>query len=145
MFASFADAFQMPSSARPQATPRTVPGGRQVLSESGFPPDVWGPSAWTLMHLVAASYPENPSEEAKRQYAAFFKSLQHVLPCGGCRQGLQYLMAGPHRLTSSVMADRLSLFRWTVDVHNAVNAKTGKPQRTDHMAWYRHYDQMRAG
>ena len=96
-----------------------------------------------MIHLTAASYPENPSDEVRRSHEMFFRSLQHVLPCAGCRKGYAYLIEGPVRLTRAVFDDRLALFRWTVELHNAVNAKLGKETYPDWFAWYRHYDRLR--
>jgi hypothetical protein len=106
---------------------------------------MWGPAAWRLIHLAAAAYPENPTKEIRRQYELFFRALEHVLPCAGCRAGYRQLIDGAVPLTKAVFANRLSLFEWTVQLHNAVNAKLGKEVRPDWMAWYRHYDRMRAG
>jgi hypothetical protein len=95
------------------------------------------------MHTAALTYPDDPDEDDKRRFFAFYRSLAHVLPCGGCRTGYAYLLAGPHPLTADVLAGRDALFKWTVDVHNAVNAKVGKPVRPDASAWFRHYDALR--
>lgn len=141
--AAYSTAFRgLPGSAPAPGARETAPG---VLSGSGFDPQQWGPGAWNLIHLSAAGYPENPTPEIRSQYIAFFRSLQYVLPCNGCRQGYAHLIAGPVRLTPAVFADRLSLFRWTVELHNAVNAKLNKETYPDWFAWYRHYDRMRAG
>ncbi len=136
---------QMPSQMPPPPAPRRARRQPPALSEHGFPPESWGPSLWLLMHVVAATYPVDPTPEARRQFAAFYASLQHVIPCGGCRRGYAALINGSHRLTPDVLADRMSLFRWTVDVHNAVNAKVGKPVNSDYIAWYKRYDSLRAG
>ncbi len=155
MFAPYNQAFQL--TTQPLASATQAPQVSQMsqwsqrsrrsvppLSESGFPPDTWGPSLWLLIHTVAATYPVDPTPEAQRQFAAFYTSLQYVIPCGGCRKGYASLINGTHRLTPEVLADRLSLFKWTVDVHNAVNAKVGKPVNSDHLMWYKRYDAMRA-
>jgi FAD-linked sulfhydryl oxidase len=111
---------------------------------NGFSPQLWGPSVWFTMHLVAATYPDDPTKEDKANYATFFKSLQHVLPCYGCRKGYAAIIASePTKLTSRVFASRQALFKWTVDVHNRVNAKLKKPVHTDWKAWYKQYDRFR--
>ena len=115
-----------------------------IMPTAGFPPDVWGPSAWKLIHLAAAAFPENPTNDVRARYAAFFGSLEYVLPCGGCRMGYRALLNGSLKLSPEVLADRLSLFRWTVELHNAVNVKLGKQVSTDWFAWYRYYDGLRA-
>lgn len=146
--AAYATAFQdgVPGARRYRPAAREIAYGRREaqMSQAGFDPKLWGPSAWRLMHLVAATYPERPTTETKRQYESFFRSLEQVLPCAGCREGYSYLINGPVALTPAVLADRVALFRWTVEVHNAVNAKLGKEVLPDWMTWYRHYDRMRS-
>ncbi len=128
-----------PQQRRPRAT--DVPD-----NSSGFSPETWGPSMWFMVHLIAATYPINPTQHDKSNAAAFFKSLQHVLPCGGCRRGYEIILQTENtRLTPEVFASRASLFKWTVDVHNRVNAKLGKPVDPDWRAWYRQYDRLRSG
>ena len=85
--------------------------------------DAWGPSMWSTIHAVALGYPETgPSAEDKRNYRAFYEGLQHVLPCGSCRGNFKkHLDKLPMDLS-----DQTTLFRWTVDFHNAVNKMTGK-------------------
>lgn len=99
---------------------------------------------WFMMHLVAATYPDKPAATDKAHFAAFYKSLQHVLPCEGCRKGYRTIIATePTKLSPRVFASRSSLFKWTVDVHNRVNAKLDKPVHTEWRAWYKEYDKLR--
>lgn len=110
----------------------------------GFPPTAWGPGLWLLLHTTAAAYPEVPTPEDKKHHMAFLRSLAHVLPCDGCRKGMLALTtAGPLKLTACVLRDKFAFFKWTVDLHNAVNAKVGKRVSNDWVAWYRHYTNLR--
>ena len=111
---------------------------------SGFPPDVWGPSMWFMFLVIAATYPVRPTPDTSRRFQAFYKSLEHVLPCEGCRRGYASLLRSePTRLTEARLASRNALFKWTVDVHNRVNAKVGKPVQSDWRMWLREYDKLR--
>ena len=89
-------------------------------------PRIWGPSVWAAIHLIALGYPADPSEDEKAAYRAFFTALGPVLPCAACSahyaQNLQELPLEP-----ALQAGGAALFRWTVDLHNLVNAATGKP------------------
>ena len=91
-------------------------------------PASWGPQLWSSLHYIALGYPENPSALDKRNYKAFYESLDTVLPCDKCAQH--------YKATTSAMPidpylDSAShLFEWTVAVHNVVNARLGKPQIT---------------
>ena len=110
----------------------------------GFSPETWGPGVWFLLHTMAAAFPENPTADDRRKHMAFLVSLPNVLPCAACRNGMASLVsAGPLKLTSAVLKDRFSFFRWTVDFHNAVNAKVGHRVVKDWVFWYKHYSQYR--
>lgn len=116
-----------------------------AAADDGYSPAVWGPHMWFMFHLIAATYPEAPTATDKAKYAAFYKSLQDVLPCPGCRQGYRTIITTePSKLGARTFGSRDSLFKWTVDVHNRVNAKLGKPVHADWQAWYREYDKLRA-
>lgn len=116
-----------------------------MANADGFPPAVWGPHFWLVIHLTAATFPSSPTPAQREQYAAFFKSLKNVLPCPGCRAGYATLTgSGPLKLRPAVFRDRQSLFTWTVDLHNAVNAKLGKPQHVDAARWYSHYARLKS-
>ena len=115
------------------------------LKTGGFAPDFWGPGAWQLMHMAAATFPLRPSGAERAAYLAFFRSLATVLPCPGCREGYAEIVAAGGRLalTPAIVRDRLTLFRWTTEVHDAVNAKLGKPTGRDWRLWYKYYDSAR--
>jgi hypothetical protein len=88
----------------------------------GYNPELWGRQAWHLIHMVALTYPEKPTEKDKKDYFKFFKSLQNVLPCPICAEHFRHNMEKkPIKLDN-----QKELFRWTVDIHNEVNKKNGK-------------------
>ena len=63
----------------------------------------------------------------------------------GCQRGYEILTraSGAVRLTPAVVKDQVTLFQWTVRLHNAVNAKLHKPVDPDWGRWYRLYDGAR--
>ena len=84
--------------------------------------NVWGKCTWVLIHSIAVNYPEYPSPIEKENTIKFFLILGDVLPCRFCRQhykeNLKYL---------PINADsKMELVNWTIDLHNRVNASTGK-------------------
>ena len=86
--------------------------------------NVWGPPAWTFLHTVTYNYPENPSDNDKKNYHNFFMTLQHVLPCEKCKghykQNIQ-----KYDLNNS-LDNRDDLVKWLIDLHNEVNRDNGK-------------------
>ena len=90
-----------------------------------FPPQVWGPIFWMTIHVVALGYSEKPTYAEKRSAKEFFESLRNLLPCPVCREHYaEHLKVVP--ITPS-LDSRQDLFKWTVDLHNSVNVKLGKP------------------
>lgn len=133
------------SGAAAKSVKKTVKSSpRGMTNPNGFAPEVWGPSMWFMFHLTAAAYPVKPTAADKAHYAAFYKSLGGVLPCMGCRKGYHAILTtDPTKPTPRTFASRDALFKWTVDVHNRVNAKLNKPMNADWRAWYREYDKFR--
>lgn len=118
---------------------------RQRNNPNGFSPDLWGPSMWFMMHLIAATFPDRPTAADKANFAAFYRSLQNVLPCPGCAAGYRTIITTePTKLSPRVFGSREALFKWTVDVHNRVNAKLRKPVHSNWRAWYSQYDRLRS-
>ena len=77
------------------------------------------------IHVVALGYSDKPTYAEKRSAKEFFESLRNLLPCPVCREHYaEHLKVMP---ISPFLDNRQSLFKWTVDLHNAVNVKLGKP------------------
>jgi hypothetical protein len=92
-------------------------------------PATWGPFFWMTIHIVALGYPEEPTYTEKRAAKDFFESIAHLLPCPTCRdhykEHLRGLPITPH------LDRRSDLFKWTVNLHNAVNKSLNKPTWTE--------------
>lgn len=83
-----------------------------------------GNAGWTLIHSIAANYPEKPSEGDQYHAKAFLRSIGKLYPCKRCRQHFaRYLAASPPVLTS-----RNEFLQWTCGAHNQVNKREGKPE-----------------
>jgi len=87
----------------------------------------WGPAAWTFLHAATWTYPEQPTDPERARMDAFFRAVPHVLPCTVC--GGHFSRHVDESLTGA-LASRDTLTRWLVGVHNDVNRRTGKPERT---------------
>jgi hypothetical protein len=78
------------------------------------------------MHIVAVGYPKNPTYTDKKCAKEFYESLAYLIPCGICREHYkEYLTAKP---LTTFLDSRTDLIKWTVEIHNIVNKKTGKPE-----------------
>ena len=91
-----------------------------------LPPSAWGPFFWHTIHIVALGYPTNPSYGHKKAAKDFYESLIFLIPCPICREHYKEHL---HNSAISPNLDRRDdLFRWTVELHNKVNEKLGKPR-----------------
>ena len=87
--------------------------------------NIWGPPAWTFLHTVTYNYPDNPTEDDKRNFYNFFMSLQHVLPCEKCKEHYKQNIQ-KYDLNNS-LGSRQELVKWLIDLHNDINKDNGKP------------------
>lgn len=88
-------------------------------------PELWGPSVWKALHLIALAYPRRPDDDDVYAYKTFFYALANVLPCGLCAANyLDHLIDVP----IEPYLRQGKLFEWTVEIHNVVNRDTGKPE-----------------
>ena len=60
------------------------------------PPDSaeLGNSGWTLLHTIAAYYPQSPSAEKQTQVLGFLQSFSQVYPCNYCAKDFQQDLQG---------------------------------------------------
>lgn len=79
----------------------------------------WGPSKWKELHLRT----KQPGFDLafENNWLSVFSS---TIPCGECRRHWkEALDKHPPVLTSSE-----DYFRWTIEIHNVLNASLGKPE-----------------
>ena len=86
--------------------------------------NIWGPPAWTFLHTVTYNYPENPTEDDKRNFYNFFMNLQYVLPCEKCKEHYKQNIQ-KYDLKNS-LGSRQELVKWLIDLHNDINRDNGK-------------------
>ncbi|KAG8466393.1 hypothetical protein KFE25_002149 [Diacronema lutheri] len=88
------------------------------------PPDRYrlGRYSWTLLHSIAAYYPDSPTDEQQQAAAQFLRAFPLLYPCKDCAHDLQIAMAStPPRLGS-----RAEFSLWMCELHNHVNEQVGK-------------------
>eukprot|EP00301_Raphidiophrys_heterophryoidea_P009817 c1478_g1_i1.p1 GENE.c1478_g1_i1~~c1478_g1_i1.p1 ORF type:complete len:193 (-),score=34.63 c1478_g1_i1:247-825(-) len=111
---------QQPTSATSAApahasTPRaaTCPPDREDIGRAG----------WTLLHTIAAYYPQTPTEQDKTDARALIRGFAHLYPCGECASAFELdVEDNPPRLET-----REAFSVWICEQHNVVNEKLGKP------------------
>jgi hypothetical protein len=103
-----------------------------------FDPKLWGPSLWFSIHLISLRYPMKPTAADKKNYGDYFRTLRFVLPCDGCCKGFEKILEIT-KFGAKDLANRNTLFAWTVKAHALVNAKTGKAPRDDPEFWMKQY------
>ena len=86
--------------------------------------NVWGPDGWIFLHTVTFNYPEDPTEDDKRNYYNFFMNIKNVLPCKKCQA--HYKENLEKYDLSNNLYNRDDLVKWLIDIHNEVNKDNGK-------------------
>jgi hypothetical protein len=86
-------------------------------------PPCWGPVQWLALHQMLRGYPEQPSDAKRTALAAYVTALADVLPCESCSGHWRALLAQSPVDTSS----RTAALKWSIDAHNTVNKRLGKP------------------
>ena len=94
----------------------------------GLTPTHWGPYFWGTIHIACMGAPDVFDEFDKQAYANFINTLPFVLPCGSCgKHFYETLQVEP---VEPSLTTKYSLFEWSVKVHNIVNRRLGKPEKT---------------
>jgi hypothetical protein len=82
-----------------------------------------------MSHYITFAYPDAPTQEDKFAIKTYFDNLKYILPCENCRGHYsQHLVSTP--LTNDILSSRYKLIKWLVDLHNAVNKRTGAKEYT---------------
>lgn len=138
----------MPSSSRCAPCKTTPPASSPFTpsdfdSNDGFLTYVWGPGFWMTLHTISLNYPTHPTAVQRRQYKRFFDSLQHVLPCGKCRDNLTQNLKTT-RYGTRVFENRDTLSRWVYDLHSTINTMLGKTNPMTYSQMRHMYENFRA-
>lgn len=104
--------------------PAKVPVAKE-LPKMELPPDVEqiGRSSWTLLHTMAATYPEKPTTTQQGDMKQFLKLFGNFYPCWFCGDDFkEYLQKNEPKVSSQD-----DFGKWLCNAHNEVNVKLGKP------------------
>ncbi|KAH9390704.1 hypothetical protein TYRP_006283 [Tyrophagus putrescentiae] len=86
--------------------------------------DQLGRASWSLVHTMAAYYPETPTAEDRTSMGAFVRALGRFYPCESCAEDFRRDIDQHPPDTSS----RTALAAWWCQAHNRVNRKLGKTE-----------------
>lgn len=82
-----------------------------------------GRATWTLLHTMAAHYPEAPSRRQRKDAKELMEIISRLYPCEECAYHFrQILKADPPQVAS-----RKEFVQWLCKVHNTVNRSLNKP------------------
>ena len=81
---------------------------------------------WKLLHERAFKYLDNPSQETKNKVFKFFNEDVKRIPCYTCRK--HYTEYTKDNDLKKACDSRMSLCKFLIDLHNAVNKNTKKPE-----------------
>ncbi|CAI5755663.1 unnamed protein product [Candida verbasci] len=90
-----------------------------------YPPDVseLGKSSWTLLHSIAATYPENPTDQQQKDLKQFINLFSGFYPCWYCGEDFKIYIK-----KNEIETKNQDLFgKWLCNAHNEVNKKLNKP------------------
>ena len=115
-----------PASASTAAATTTTVEPTPVPSDC--PPDVeeLGRSTWTMLHNMAAIYPESAPSSMQTVMKQFISTFSQLYPCGWCAEDFRSWMKEPGNEPKVQGQDELGV--WMCNAHNAVNIKLGKPE-----------------
>jgi hypothetical protein len=81
-----------------------------------IPPTKWGPHFWTTLHIACLACADYKS------LVEFVEGYVYIIPCLSCRQHFEKV------LEENPVPEAGDYFKWSVDVHNIVNVRLGKPE-----------------
>jgi len=91
----------------------------------GLEPTLFGRNLWAVIHQVALGAPAVMDASQSAAYMSFYAIIPQIIPCRSC--GDHLLQTYTEIPIEKSLAGSATLFTWTVDLHNAVNKRLGKP------------------
>ncbi|KAJ6087422.1 hypothetical protein N7467_006336 [Penicillium canescens] len=116
------------TTSKPALAAAATPSPSETPAEC--PPDVeqLGRSTWTLLHSMAATYPEKANTEHQDNMRGFLKFFSKLYPCWVCADDFQTWMAHPSGRNQPRLESRKEFGWWMCEAHNEVNRKLGKKE-----------------
>ena len=89
-------------------------------------PELWGRHLWKSIHYIALGYPDIPTDIEAENYMNFYLNFWQVIPCQKC--AVNYRNHLEELPIHNFLKNKMTLFEWTVKLHNLVNKSLNKPQ-----------------
>ncbi len=112
-------------------------------SGDGMLTSVWGPSMWHYLHTMSFNYPVHPTQDDKKHYRNFMKTLVNVLPCKYCRINLKTNYKNLP-LRKCDMKNRESFSKYVYHLHELVNKMLKKKSGLTYCQVRDRYENFRA-
>ena len=91
-------------------------------------PKIWGPHYWFVLHTIALSYPQDPTEVIRKKFYDFYQNLPLFIPIEEIGNNFsKFLDKYP---VTPYLESRQSLVRWTNFIHNKINTALNMPTLT---------------
>jgi len=88
-----------------------------MAGRDSFDPSFWGPLMWKMLYINALSYPfSNPTLTNRTHFGMYYNSLQTVLPCQKCQEGVKKFLKD-HPVEKS-LGNKVELLRWLTALYN---------------------------
>ncbi|XP_071930949.1 FAD-linked sulfhydryl oxidase ERV1 isoform X3 [Coffea arabica] len=81
-----------------------------------------GRATWTLLHTLAAQYPEKPTRQQKKDVKELMAILSRMYPCKECADHFKEVL----RVNPVQAGNQHEFSQWLCHVHNVVNRSLGK-------------------
>ena len=93
-------------------------------------PEQFGKHWWKVFHEAAAAYPTIPTLTDIHLYSGLFQFFGYYLPCFTCSKDYDNTLNQNHlgeKLYICLIKGKIYVWMWSIDVHNTVNRRLGKP------------------
>ncbi|PON90568.1 ERV/ALR sulfhydryl oxidase domain containing protein [Trema orientale] len=95
---------------------------KEIKSAGPVSKEELGRATWTLLHTLAARYPDNPTRQQKKDVKELIAILARMYPCKECADHFKRILS-----ENPVQAGSHTEFSlWLCQVHNVVNRSLGK-------------------
>ena len=106
-----------------------------------YDPNVWGPTFWAFLDIIAFHYPKYPNDVVKKKYYDFIQNIPLFIPHSEMSKQFQTLLnlypIKPY------LDDRSSIVKWAHFIRNKINELQDKPSITIEMYHKQYYEKYK--